>query len=91
MASRINPMQQIAHRRRRPLATAPVVRMPARMVRSRRDAVGGLTRAATKAQWPLMMTTTWVYAVLAIALAANAVVAVSAISKLEEPHGPRPR
>jgi hypothetical protein len=38
-----------------------------------------------------MMTITWVYAVLAIVLAANAVVAVLAISKLEEPHGPRPR
>jgi hypothetical protein len=38
-----------------------------------------------------MMTITWVYVLLAIALAANAVVAVSAISKIEEPHGPRPR
>jgi hypothetical protein len=38
-----------------------------------------------------MMTITWVYAALAIALAANAVVAVLAISKLEEPYRPRPR
>jgi hypothetical protein len=53
--------------------------------------VGRLTLAATKAQWPLMMTITWVYAVLAIALAVNVVVVVSAISKLEleEPHGSR--
>jgi hypothetical protein len=38
-----------------------------------------------------MMTITWVYAALAFALAANAVVAVLAISSLEEPHEPRPR
>jgi hypothetical protein len=44
-----------------------------------------------KAQWPLMMTIAWVYAALAITLAANAIVAVSGISKLEEPHRPRPR
>jgi hypothetical protein len=49
-----------------------------------------LTRAAAKAQWPLMVTITWVYALLAIVLAANAVVAVAAIAKLEEPQrGPR--
>jgi hypothetical protein len=51
-----------------------------------------LTLAATKAQWPLMATITWVYALLAIVLAANAVVAVTAISKLAEPpRGPTPR
>jgi hypothetical protein len=49
-----------------------------------RDPRTGLTRAATKAQCPLMMT---VYAVLAFFVAANAVVAFAAISKLEEPHG----
>ena len=38
-----------------------------------------------------MMIITWVYTVLAIVLAANAVVAVLAISKLEEPYRPRPR
>jgi hypothetical protein len=38
-----------------------------------------------------MMIITWVYAGLAIALAANAFVAFPAIAKLEEPHGPRPR
>jgi hypothetical protein len=52
----------------------------------------GLTRAATKAQWPLMVTTTWVYALLASVVAANAVVALAAISKLEEPpRGTTPR
>ena len=50
-----------------------------------------LTRADTKAQWPLMTTITWVYALLAFVLAANAVVAFAAIARLEEPHGPRPR
>jgi hypothetical protein len=35
-----------------------------------------------------MMIITWIYAALAIALAANAFVAFSAIAKLEEPHGP---
>jgi hypothetical protein len=35
-----------------------------------------------------MMIITWVYAGLAIALAANAFVAFAAIAKLEEPHGP---
>ena len=40
---------------------------------------------------PLMMIITWVYTVLAIVLAANAVVAVLAIAKLEEPHGHRSR
>jgi hypothetical protein len=48
----------------------------------------GLTRAATKAQCPLMMT---VLALLAFVLAANAVVAFAAISKLEERAVPRPR
>ena len=37
-----------------------------------------------------MMTITWVYALLAFVLATNAVVAIEAISKLEEPRGPRP-
>jgi uncharacterized membrane protein len=50
-----------------------------------------LTWAATKAQWPLMMTITWVYALLAFVVAANAVTAFEAISKLEEPRGPGPR
>ena len=44
----------------------------------------GLTRAAPKAQCPLMMTI-FFHVVLAFALAANAAVAVAAISKLEEP------
>jgi hypothetical protein len=38
-----------------------------------------------------MMTITWLYALLALVLAANAVVAVEAIFKLEEPHGPGAR
>jgi hypothetical protein len=38
-----------------------------------------------------MMIIPWVYAALAIAMAANAFVAFAAIAKLEEPHGPRPR
>jgi hypothetical protein len=51
-----------------------------------------LTQAATKAQWPLMVTITWVYVLLAIVLAINAVVAVTAIAKLAEPQrGPTPR
>jgi hypothetical protein len=44
----------------------------------------GLTQAATKAQW-LLMVTHLVYAVLAIVLAAMAVLALTAISKIEEP------
>ena len=36
-----------------------------------------------------MMTITWVYALLALVLAANAVVAFEAIFKPEEPRGPR--
>lgn len=47
--------------------------------------INGLTRATTRAQWPLMGTITWVYAVLAIVLAAMAVIALAAISKIEEP------
>jgi hypothetical protein len=38
-----------------------------------------------------MMNITWVYALLALVLAANAVVAFAAISKIEEPRDPRPR
>jgi hypothetical protein len=47
--------------------------------------IDGLTSAAVRAQWPLMGTITWIYAVLTIVLAAMAVLALAAISKIEEP------
>ena len=59
-----------------------------RVVRSLRGWIDGLTRAAAKAQW-LLMVTHLVYAVLAIVLAAMAVLAIAAISKIEEPR-PQP-
>ena len=48
----------------------------------------GLTQAATKVAMA-SMTITLLYAVLAIVLAANAVVAIAAISKIEEPGSTR--
>jgi hypothetical protein len=51
----------------------------------RTSLIDGLTHAAAKAQWPLMGAITWVYAVLAIVLAAMAVLAFATISKMEEP------
>ena len=66
-----------------------VAHAPSRSSAPTAPTISGLTRAAKKAQWPLMMTITWVYAVLAIVLAANAVVAFEAIFRLEEPRGPR--
>jgi hypothetical protein len=57
-------------------------------VTSRRWEVSGLTQAATKVAMA-SMTITLLYAVLAIVLAANAVVAIAAISKIEEPGSTR--
>ena len=47
-----------------------------------------MTQAATKVAMAFM-TITLLYAVLAIVLAANAVVAIAAISKIEEPGSTR--
>ena len=57
-------------------------------VTSRSWEVSGLTQAATKVAMA-SMTITLLYAVLAIVLAANAVVAIAAISKIEEPGSTR--
>ena len=49
----------------------------------------GLAAGSHESAVAAMMTITWVYALLALVLAANAVVAFEAIFKLEEPRGPR--
>jgi hypothetical protein len=68
------------------LACGQLRKLPRRIFRI---PMTGLMRAATKAQWPVMVIHL-VYAVLAIVLAAMAVLAFAAISKIEEPRRHHP-